>query len=60
MYGPTQASQFRLQGPGKKVGLAKEIITKLPISTFNHIVKAGLRGRLIYAIRTLFPGFMKI
>ena len=60
MYGPTQATQFRLRGPGKKVGLAKEIITKLPVSTFNHIVKAGLRYRLIYVIRTLFPGFMKI
>ena len=49
MYGPTQATQFRLKGPGKKVKLAKEIIYKLPISTYNHIVKAGLRGRIRYA-----------
>lgn len=51
MYGPTQATQFRLKGPGKKTKLAKEIIFKLPISTYNHIVKAGLRGRLRYAFR---------
>ncbi|MEJ2114381.1 MAG: hypothetical protein P8X62_12105 [Flavobacteriaceae bacterium] len=51
MYGPTQATQFRLKGPGKKVKLAKDIIFKLPISTYNHIVKAGLRGRLRYAFK---------
>ena len=55
MYGPTQATQFRLRGPGKKVELAHEIIRKLPLSTFNHIVKAGLRGRLYYGFRSLFP-----
>lgn len=55
MYGPTQATQFRLKGPGKKVKLAGEIIRKLPISTFNHIVKAGLRGRLKYAFKST-PG----
>ena len=56
MYGPTQATQFRLRGPGKKVKLAQEIIRKLPVSTFNHIVKAGIRGRLIYALSYLIPG----
>lgn len=55
MYGPTQATQFRLQGPGKKVKLSKEIIFKLPISTFNHIVKAGLKGRIRYGIKALIP-----
>ncbi len=55
MYGPTQATQFRLKGPGKKVKLAKEIILKLPISTYNHIVKAGLRGRIRYGIKALLP-----
>ena len=55
MYGPTQATQFRLKGPGKKVKLAKEIIFKLPISTYNHIVKAGLRGRVRYAHKWLLP-----
>ena len=53
MYGPTQATQFRLKGPGKKEKLAKEIIFKLPISTYNHIVKAGLRGRIRYAHKWL-------
>lgn len=52
MYGPTQATQFRLKGPGKKVKLAREIIEKLPISTYNHIVKAGLRGRLLYSFKS--------
>jgi len=58
MYGPTQATQFRLNGPGKKVKLAKEIIYKLPISTFNHIVKAGLKGRLQYFVKAIFPDFL--
>ena len=57
MYGPTQATQFRLVGPGKKFKLAKEIIFKLPISTFNHIVKAGLRGRLRYGLKAITPKF---
>ncbi|MGM5469431.1 flavin-containing monooxygenase [Flavobacteriaceae bacterium LMO-SS05] len=55
MYGPTQATQFRLKGPGKKVKLAKDMIYKLPISTFNHIVKAGLKGRFQYVIKAIFP-----
>ena len=55
MYGPTQATQFRLRGPGKKVKLAKEIIYKLPISTYNHIVKAGLRGRFQFFVKAIFP-----
>ncbi len=59
MYGPTQATQFRLRGPGKKVELAHQIIRKLPISTFNHIVKAGLRGRFSYALKALTPGFLR-
>lgn len=59
MYGPTQATQFRLRGPGKKVKLAHEILRKLPISTFNHIVKAGLRGRVRYGFRAITPAFIK-
>ncbi|MDH3709245.1 MAG: NAD(P)-binding domain-containing protein [Cyclobacteriaceae bacterium] len=58
MYGPTQATQFRLRGPGKKVKLAHKILMKLPISTFNHIVKAGLRGRIYYALRAIVPDFL--
>jgi len=57
MYGPTQATQFRLRGPGKKVELSHEIINKLPISTYNHIVKAGLRGRVQFGLRNLVPNF---
>lgn len=59
MYGPTQATQFRLRGPGKKVKLAHEIIEQLPISTYNHIVKAGLRGRIYFGLRSLIPSFMR-
>lgn len=49
MYGATQATQFRLRGPGQKQALADDIIMRLPVSSFNHVVKAGLRGRLRYA-----------
>ncbi len=47
VYGPTQATQYRLVGRGAKPTLAKEIIYQLPVSTFNPVVKAGLRGRLV-------------
>ena len=46
VYGATQATQFRLQGPGQKPELARDILAKLPVSTWNHVVKAGLWGRL--------------
>jgi dimethylaniline monooxygenase (N-oxide forming) len=59
MYGPTQATQFRLSGPGKKPELAQEILKKLPISTFNPVVKAGLRGRVRYGLRALLPRFIE-
>ena len=55
MYGSTQATQFRLRGPGKKTDLAQELLGKMPVSTFNHVVKAGLRGRVWYAFKTLVP-----
>jgi len=50
VYGPTQGTQFRLRGPGRKVALARDILGKLPLSPFNHVVKAGLRGRLRYLL----------
>lgn len=55
VYGATQATQFRLQGPGSKESLARELLMKLPVSKPTHIVKAGLRGRLIYAFKALVP-----
>lgn len=55
MYGPTQATQFRLTGPGAKYELAKKILFKLPVAGFNHVVKAGLSGRLRYALKALIP-----
>ena len=55
VYGPTQATQFRLRGPGKKIELAHAILAKLPVSRFNHVVKAGLRGRVEHAFGALLP-----
>jgi dimethylaniline monooxygenase (N-oxide forming) len=45
VYGPTQATQFRLRGPGRKPRLAREIIMKIPISRFNHMMRASLQWR---------------
>lgn len=50
IYGPTQATQYRLRGRGKKPELANEILRKLPLSSFNHVVKAGLWGRVRFAL----------
>ena len=57
MYGATQATQFRLRGPGSKESLAQELLMKLPVSKPTHIVKAGLKGRVIYAFKALVPKF---
>ncbi|NER79139.1 MAG: NAD(P)-binding domain-containing protein [Leptolyngbya sp. SIO1D8] len=57
VYGATQATQFRLQGPGSKESLAQELLMKLPVSKLTHIVKAGLKGRVIYAFKSLVPKF---
>lgn len=46
VYGPMQATQYRLHGPGAKPGEARRILLSLPVSPFNHIVKAGLRETL--------------
>ena len=53
VYGAIQSTQFRLRGPGNKESLARELLRKLPVSQPTHIVKAGLRGRLIYAFNIL-------
>ncbi|MDJ0901806.1 MAG: NAD(P)-binding domain-containing protein [Xenococcus sp. MO_188.B8] len=58
VYGATQATQFRLVGPGKKEALAQQLIIKLPITRFNYFVKAGLRGRVIYAFKYLLRRLM--
>ncbi len=55
VYGATQATQFRLRGSGSKESLAREILMKLPVSKPTHIVKAGLKGRVIYAFKNLIP-----
>lgn len=46
VYGPMQATQYRLHGPGRKPLEARRILMALPLSPFNHIVKAGLRETL--------------
>ncbi len=48
--GPTQATQFRLKGPGKKTELAQDIIYKLPKVKYNNIIKEGIKGRIHYAM----------
>lgn len=53
VYGATQATQYRLRGPGQKRQLALDILAKLPVARFNHVVKAGLRGRLLRAFGRL-------
>ena len=59
VYGATQATQFRLRGPGQKEALAQKLIAKLPISPFNHVVKAGLRGRVLYGLKALGQPLLK-
>jgi dimethylaniline monooxygenase (N-oxide forming) len=51
VFGPTQATQFRLRGPGEKRELAHKILASMPVSKFNHVVKTGLRGRVRYALK---------
>ena len=46
VYGPMQATQYRVHGPGAKPDEARRILLAMPVSPFNHIVKAGLRETL--------------
>lgn len=53
VYGPAQATQYRLIGPGSKPEIAHDILYKLPISKFNNVVKIGLRMRVAHALDSL-------
>lgn len=55
MFGPMQGSQYRLYGPRKKHALAKSIITGLPVSGFNHVVKAGIWARFCILLGLMRP-----
>lgn len=57
VYGATQATQFRLRGLGSKKALAQELLAKMPVSKFNYVVKAGIKGRIQYALKALMPKF---
>ncbi len=59
VYGPTQSTQFRLTGPNAKPQLAREILAKIPVSRFNHLVKIGLEGRLRHLLKGDIPGLTK-
>ncbi len=60
VYGATQGTQFRLQGPGQKELLAQEIISKLPVAPFfNYFFRAGLKGRILYGLKTVLQGLRK-
>ncbi|WP_235901710.1 flavin-containing monooxygenase [Alcanivorax sediminis] len=50
MYGPAQATQYRLVGPGSKKKIAHRILRQLPVSKFNNVVKMGLRMRVAHAL----------
>ena len=60
VYGATQATQFRLRGPGQKEIIAQELISKLPVSPFNHVVKAGLLGRFIYGLNAIVKPILSV
>ncbi len=56
VYGPMQSTQFRLRGPNRKTALAHDILRKIPVSDFTHIVKIGIIGRIKYALKGKLPG----
>lgn len=60
VYGATQATQFRLRGPGNKKALAQEIIAKLPVSRFDYFVRAGLKARAIYGFKAVVNGLVNM
>jgi dimethylaniline monooxygenase (N-oxide forming) len=48
MYGPLQATQFRISGLGQKNELAEDILLKIPHLPFNHpLVKLGFKARFM-------------
>ena len=50
VYGPNQATQFRLAGPGAKKREAETILAQMPTISYNHIAKAGMRARATNAL----------
>lgn len=48
LYGPSQATQYRLVGPGCKKELAHKILLSLPVSRFNAVVRIGLHMRFLH------------
>lgn len=53
MYGPAQATQYRLVGPGNKKRQAHKILHQLPVSRLNNVVKIGLRLRLAHTLDSI-------
>lgn len=53
VYGAANATQFRLRGPDAKIKEAEAILEKLPVSKPTHVVKARLKGRLLYVIPSI-------
>ncbi len=53
VFGPTQSTQFRLRGPGKKSKEAMEIINKLPKIYLNKVIREGIKGRIRYSLKSL-------
>jgi dimethylaniline monooxygenase (N-oxide forming) len=57
-YGPTQATQFRLRCPGKKVSLAEEIKEKLPYVKTRFVLNSALKRRLYSFLGAFIPRFI--
>ena len=53
VFGPTQATQYRLCGPGSKRRESIKILNKIPYSRFNHVVKAGVKGRFSFLVKRI-------
>ncbi len=53
VFGGTQATQFRLRGPGNKESLAKELLMKLPLGIPTSFLKKSLEKNLIYKFKGL-------
>jgi dimethylaniline monooxygenase (N-oxide forming) len=55
MYGPSQATQYRLTGPDAKRELAEYILSELPVSRLNYVVKTGIKVRLMQFFEFFVP-----
>ena len=60
VYGPTQATQYRLRGPGRKTALAHSILKQLPVSPRNYLVIEGVLGRMRRLFESPLPKSVRV